>query len=192
MSFVEICWKGIYNPRAAFAALRDQTRPTYGLLAVSTRFVLTSLTTIFALRELGVRPFAPPSLTFLNAADYYSAELWFLPVFGLAIWQLMSAIAGSLLALSGQQVSFAKMLNLIGIGMLIPMPAVWAWDWTMIALGSYTVRVMALSHLLFQLWETCLQTVGLRVLFGTKLWVAAAIALLANSAYVLLAMLIVR
>lgn len=192
MSFIEVASRGFLRPRAAFRALGMQTRPMHGLLAVLTRFVVTSLTTISALHRLDVRPFAPSYLTCLDAADYYAAERYFMPLFGLASWLLMSAIAACLLAFGARRVDFARVLNVFGIGMLIPMPVVWAWDWAMIALGWYSVGVMAVSHLLFQLWETCLQTIGMHVVIGTRLPAAAAIALGANSVYILLAMLFVR
>src|SRR5215831_18289485 len=112
MRFLHIALRGLVDPRSTFIALRTQSSPLFGLLAVSTRFVLTSLTTIRALRALGVQPLYPSYLTLLDLTSYYAAESYFLPLFGLMIWLVMSAIAASLLAFSGENpVDFTKVLN---------------------------------------------------------------------------------
>jgi hypothetical protein len=192
VKIIRLCLKGMTDPRAAFGALRVEPSPIPGLLAVLIRFVLTSLTTVLALRQLNAQPFYPPSIAIADPARYYDAQVYFLPVFGIAIWQLMSAMIATLLALGGTKVDFSKVLNLVGVGMLIPMPVVWIWDWAMIAMGSYTMLVMAVSHTLFQLWETWLQAIGLRVVAGTTLPVACALALAANVVFILIAMIVVR
>jgi len=46
------------------------------------------------------------------------------------------------------------------MGLLIPMPVVWVWDWTMIAADWYHVTVRAVSHSLFALWGAMLFSIG--------------------------------
>ena len=71
---------------------------------------------------LGRQPFAPSSLGFLATNSYYRAQVFFLPLFGLGIWLLMSALAHVAPRLMGKESHFDLVLNMIGMGMLDPMP----------------------------------------------------------------------
>ncbi len=51
-----------------------------------------------------------------------------MPPFGFLIWVLMGAVSCLLVRLSRREGSFDSVLNVVGFGMLIPMPAVWVWD----------------------------------------------------------------
>jgi len=146
MSFMQVWLSGLVRPSRAFDELKTKPAPLWGLSAVLIRFIITSFTTILALHLLDREPFTPPNLTFLTTDNYYAAETAFLPVFGLAMWLLGSAVVHVILRLVGKQSDFDQILNIIGLGMLIPMPIVWLWDWTMIALNWYQMTVMAVSH----------------------------------------------
>jgi hypothetical protein len=85
-----------------------------------------------------------------------------------------------------------QILNVIGMGMLVPMPAVWLFDWTAIGLSFYTMMPMAISHSIFQLWEVAIEATGLHKLLGLRLSVAVTVAIVINVVYVLLAMTFIR
>ena len=65
--------------------------------------------------------------------QYYRAQVFFLPVFGLAEWLLSGGVVHLILRLAGVQSGFDWILNVIGWGLLTVMPAVWLLDWTSIA-----------------------------------------------------------
>lgn len=125
MNFLQVWLAGLSSPSRAFEELQSKPAPLWGLWAVLVRFTGTSLTTILALHLLGRVPFAPSSLTFLAAENYYAAEIFFLLLFGLAAWLMMSSITHVVLRLGGKASDFDRILNVVGVGMLTPMPAVW-------------------------------------------------------------------
>ncbi|MBM3240584.1 hypothetical protein FJZ31_30235 [Candidatus Poribacteria bacterium] len=122
MNFVQVWFLGIINPSRMFDELKSRPAPLWGFCAVLIRFVFTSLTTILALYLLGRVPFVPSNLAFLTTENYYSAEIFFLPIFGLVAWLLMSSSAHIVLRLAGKASDFDQILNIVGMGMLIPMP----------------------------------------------------------------------
>ncbi len=63
--------------------LRAKPAPLYGFVMVLIRFVVTSLTSLLALYLLDRVPFAPSRLTFLRNENYYRAEIFFLPLWGI-------------------------------------------------------------------------------------------------------------
>ncbi|MBI2830991.1 MAG: YIP1 family protein, partial [Chloroflexi bacterium] len=172
--------------------LKDKPAPIWGMRAVLIRFVVTSLTSILALYLSGRLPFAPSRLTFLPIEDYYKAEIFFLPLWGLGIWLLMGGIAHTVIRLFGKQSSFDDILNIIGMGMLVPMPVLWLFDWATIALDWYGLTVQAASHSLAQLWETGVQAVGFRKILGLSVFGAVIMAIIINAVYILLAMVFIR
>ena len=141
---------------------------------------------------LGRKPFEPSYLTFLPTERYYAAQVFFLPLFGLAVWLLMSGVVHVVLRLAAHESDFDQVLNIVGMGMLVPMPVVWLWDWSMILSNSFQMAVMAVSHSIFQLWEAWVEAIGLRRVLGLRALPAAGLALLANVLFVLLAMTFVR
>ena len=124
--------------------------------------------------------------------NYYSAEIFFLPVFGFAIWLLGSAIVHLVLRLSGKASDIDQVLNIVGMGMLIPMPVVWLWDWTMIALDWYQITVMATSHSVFALWGVMLYSIGFKRILGLRTFLAIGLALAITIVYIALAMIFIR
>jgi len=104
----------------------------------------------------------------------------------------MSAVVHVVLRLAAQKSDFDQVLNIVGMGMLIPMPVVWLWDWTMIVSNSFQMAVMAISHSVFQLWEAWIEAVGLRRILGLRALPAAGLALLVNVLFALLTMTFVE
>jgi len=94
--------------------------------------------------------------------------------------------------LTGKVSNFDKILNIVGMGMLIPMPIVWLWDWTTIALNWYQMTVMAATHSVFALWGVILYSVGLKKILGLRTLLAIGLALAITGVYVSLAMVFIR
>ncbi|MBN2553434.1 MAG: YIP1 family protein [Spirochaetales bacterium] len=161
MSFLRIWFQGLYNPAAAFRRLQPRPAPYWGLWAVLLRFVITAVTSILALRLLDRTPFHPSYLTFLATDRYYTAEIFFLPLYGLGCWLLASALVHLILRGMGKDSDFDWILNVVGFGLLIPMPATWLVDWISIALDIYGRSFTPLIHSLISLWEIALITIGL-------------------------------
>lgn len=192
MTFLRIWLLGLTKPSRMFDELRQKPAPFWGLWAVLIRFIVTSLTTTLALYLLGRLPFAPSRLTFLPVEDYYRAQILFLPLWGLGIWLLMASMAHVFIRLARKRSNFDQILNVIGMGMLVPMPAVWLFDWTAIGSSFYTMMPMAISHSVFQLWEVGIEATGLNKLLGLRLPVAVTVPIVINVVYVLLAMTFIR
>lgn len=192
MNFVQVWLLGIINPSRAFEELKGKPAPIWGLWAVVIRFVVTSLTTTLTLYLLGRVPFVPSRLTFLATENYYAAEIFFLPMFVLALWLLGSAIVHLILRLDGKISDYDQILNIVGMGMLIPMPVVWLWDWTMIALDWYQMTVMAVSHSAFALWGVILYSIGFKKILELRILLAIGLALAITFVYISLAMIFIR
>ena len=192
MNLGQVWLLGLINPPRAFEELKSKPAPMWGLWAVLIRFVATSLTTTLALYLLGRLPFEPSRLTFLATEEYYAAEIFFLPLFGLAVWLLAGAVVHVILRLAARVTNFDKILNVIGMGMLIPMPVVWLWDWIAIALNWYQLAVMAVSHSVFALWGVILYSVGFKKILGLRTLPAIGLALVITGIYISLASLFIR
>ncbi len=192
MTFLQVSLSGLINPSRAFDELKSKPAPMWGFWAVLIRFAATSLTTTLALHLLGRMPFEPSRLTFLTMENYYAAEVFFLPVFGLAVWLLGSAIVHLVLRLARKASDFDKILNIIDMGMLIPMPVVLIWDWTMIAINWYQMTVIAISHSFFALWGVILYSIGFKRILGLRPLFAIGLALVITVVYISLAMVFVR
>ena len=192
MTFLQVWLSGLINPSRAFDEPKSKPAPMWGFWAVLIRWAVTSLTTTLALYLLGRMPFEPSYLTFLTTENYYAAEVFFLPVFGLAVWLLGSAIVHLVLRLARKTSDFDQILNILGMGMLIPTPVVWIWDWTMIALNWYQMTVMAISHSFFTLWGVILYSIGFKRILGLRALVAIGLALVITVVYISLAMIFVR
>jgi hypothetical protein len=108
------------------------------------------------------------------------------------VWLLGSASVYLVLRLARQTSDFDQILNILGMGMLIPMPVVLVWDWTMIALNRYQMIVMAISHSLFALWGVILYSIGFKRILGLRALVAIGLAVVVAVVYILLAMVFIR
>jgi hypothetical protein len=173
-------------------ALHGMPRPLYGLVAVLLRFIGTSLTTVLFLHILGRLPFAPSELVRLPIEKYYSAEVWFLPAWGIGIWLLMASVSHLILRVFKAESDFDHILNIIGIGMLVPMPLLWIWDWTAIILGIYAMNVMAVTHTIAQLWEATIESICFIRVLRIRPIASVATAVLINGVYVALAIVFIR
>jgi hypothetical protein len=192
MNFVRIWLSGVIHPTRSFDELKDKPAPQWGLLAVLIRFVMTALIELFPLYLLGRQPFAPSYLTFLSTKDYYQAEIFFLPLFGVALWLFMSGLAHVLLRIAGKGSDMDRILNIVGLGMLIPMPVLWACDIIMIALNIFVLPWSAISHATVQVWEASLEALGFWRLLRLRILPAIALALVINALYIGLAMIFAR
>lgn len=185
-------FNGVTKPSRMIKELSGKPAPYYGLLLVLIRFIVTSLTSILALYLLKRLPFTSSNLAFLTVENYYRAELFFLPVWGVAIWILMGGIAHVIIRLIGKESNFDYILNIVGMGMIIPMPFLWLWDWASIALNQYQMINQAVSHSIAQVWEAGIQALGFKKLIGIGTPMAIGLAVLINVTYVLLATIFIR
>lgn len=190
--FGRLWLSGLRSPRAGFDAIGTMPGARLGATAVLVRFAITALTEMLPLARLRRRPFSTPRLVLGRSAVYDARDITLLPVFGFAVWGLMSAVAHASLRLLGRPARFGQVLNVIGMGMLIPMPVLWAWDWLAIARNAWQPVPMAISHALVELWEAALFAVGLKRLFGVRPALAAVVGLLLGGVYVLAARLVIR
>jgi hypothetical protein len=104
----------------------------------------------------------------------------------------MASVAHLFIRLAGKGTSFDQTLNVMGMGMLVPMPAVWIFDWAAIGFSFYTMMPMAISHSVFQFWEVVIEAIGFNRLLGLRLRFGVTVAIVINAVYVLLAMTFIR
>jgi len=181
LSFIRLWWAAISKPLKMIEELAKKPAPLSGFLMVLTRFIITSATSLLALYLLHRLPFAPSRLTFLPIEKYYGAEIFFLPVWGIGMWLLMAALVHLLIRLARRTSNYDQILNIIGMGMLTPMPFLWLWDWAAVGMNIYSVTAQAISHSIAQLWETSIQTIGFKTILGLRLPAAVILALAANA-----------
>jgi hypothetical protein len=198
-SFARVWGTGIVAPSRAFDQLRGKPVLSWGLSAVAIRFVVTSLSETVPLHALGRAPFTPSRLPFLPTRKYYAAQRFFLPAYGLATWLLMSALGyGGARWWQRQRMQETRpaqlgdLLNIVGMGMLIPMPVLWPWDWIMIATNRFRLPEMAVSHALVELWEALLFAVGFRRILGLSKAPALVLGLALGALYSTLSAIVVR
>ena len=193
MNFIQVWLLGLVNPSRAFDEVRKKPAPLWGFWAILVRYVVTALTTTLALHLLGRTPFVPSYLTFLPTENYFTAEIFFMPVFGLAVWLLGSAVVHLCLRLAGRPSGFDWILNVIGFALLIVMPVVWLLDWLSVALNVYAAGVIPVIHVLLSLWEVALIGIGLTKLEGLHVLPACLLGLIfIGGVYIPLAILFVR
>ena len=190
--FVRVWGTGLRHPSRALDEVAHKPAPWWGLAAVTVRFGITSLTTVELLRRKRRSPFWRSYLPFLPAERYYAAERFFLPAFGLGAWLAMGGLAHGVLHRSGKPASFARVLNLVGMGMLIPMPPLWIWDWSMIALDRDHLPEMAVSHTVVEAWEAAIFAVGFHRVMGLPWGRALALGHGLGGLYIALANPVVR
>ena len=176
--------RGLVDPAAVMRALPGAGWPKAGLVAVVTRFTIQDLVQTLPLALLGRRPFIPAKLP-IRPEHHYRAQLVVLPVFGMGQWLLMGATAHGLLRLTGQRSDLGRVLDVIGMGMLIPMPPLWACDVALIAADRFRLPELAIVNPTVQLWETALFVIGLRTVLGVPWRRAMPAGLAASVVYVL-------
>ena len=172
-------------------ALPGAGGPRLGLRAVLTRFVVTDLIETLPQALLGRRPFTPTRLP-IPSQRHYRIQLLYLPAFGVGVWLLMGGAAHGLLRLSGHDADLGRVLDVVGVGMLVPMPPLWAADVVMLATNTFRLPGLAVTHAVVQAWETALFGVGLHTVLGVP-WAPAILAgLAASGIYVVLGARMVR
>jgi hypothetical protein len=193
LDFLKIWFMGIVSPSVSFAELQKKPAPVWGFWAIIVRFVVTSLTSVLALRLLDRKPFVPSYLTFLPTERYYDTEVFFLPVFGLGGWLLGSAVVHLILRLAQKESDFDWILNVVGWSLLVVMPVVWLVDWLAIALNMYGAGFTPVLHALVSVWEVALMGIGLNKMKGIGFWPACLLGLVAKGGiYIPLAIIFVR
>lgn len=191
-AFARLWGTGLVRPGRAFDDLARKPAPWWGLAAVALRYSITTLTETVPLHHRGRVPFTRPYLPFLPTERYYAAQRFFLPVFGLGTWLAMSAVGHGALRAMARPAPFAQVLNIVGLGMLIPMPPLWLWDWSMIALDRFRLPEMAVSHTLAEGWEVGLFAIGFHQMLGVSSARALGLGLALGGQYIALATLVVR
>lgn len=186
MGFMRTWFTGLVHPAKAMDSLKSRPGPFWGLRAVLIRFIGTSLFVALPLALLDRMPFQPSYLTFIGEQVYYRALVLFFPVFGLVTWLLMSSTGHLLLRLADQDADFDRLANVVGMSMLIPIPVILVWDFVMVVSGLYGLVTMAVSHVLFQIWETVLGVIGLRRVLGIESGISIAVAIAINLVYVMM------
>jgi hypothetical protein len=192
MNLFRLWLDGILRPLRMASRLSEAPAPQVGLAAVLIRFVTTSATSLLALYLLSRLPFAPSELVELPIEKYYLVEMFFLPLWGLAIWILMGSVVYLSLRFSSAKCDFDKILNIFGLGMLVPMPFLWLWDWSAIALNIYTITNQAITHSIAQIWEAAIEIVCFLKVLRLRPVSSIALVVIANAIYIALAMHFIR
>jgi hypothetical protein len=159
--------RGLAHPAAVMRALPDAGWPRAGMVAVVTRFTVQDLVETLPLALLGRRPFISAKLP-IRPERYYRAQLVFLPVFGMGQWLLMGSAVHGLLRLTGGRSDLSRVLDVLGVGMLIPMPPLWVCDAALIAADRFRLPELAFVNPTVQLWETALFGIGLHTVLGVS------------------------
>ena len=162
----------ITKPKKAFSKLGEKPAPMWGLIAILIRFIGTSLTSILALYLIGFRPFVASYLNILSEENYYLAEIFFLPIFGIGAWLLSSALVHLILRIFRQESQIDWIMNVIGVSLLGVMPVVWLLDWSGIAFGFYGATFTIPIHASISFWEVGLMAVGFKRMKNIN-WIGA-------------------
>lgn len=174
----------LVDPVAVMRALPDAGWPRLGLVAVVTRFTVQDLVQTLPLALLGRRPFIPAKLP-VRPEHHYRAQLVFLPVVGMGLWLLMGGTAHALLRLTDERSDLGRVLDVIGVAMVIPMPPLWVCDMALIAADRFRLPELAVVNPTVQLWETALFGIGLHTALGVPWRHAMPAGLAASAVYVL-------
>jgi hypothetical protein len=142
-------------------ALRELHGAGPGLRAVLIRFTVTDALETLPLALLGRLPFRPTRLP-VPAERHYPVQSVLLPAYGLAVWLLMGSAGHLTLRLAGRTSRLDAVLNVVGLGMLVPMPPLWAADVALVAADRFRLPELGVTHLVAELWEVALFAVGLR------------------------------
>ena len=160
--FLSLWFLAMIRPREAYDRLFEVPAPKWGLYSTLIRFMGTGITSILTLHLLNRRPFVPPYITFLTEANYYKAEIFFLPLFGIAVWLLSSALIHLILRLSRVDSYIDWIMNVIGFSLLVVMPVVWLVDWVTIAMDVYGANFTIPIHTAVSIWEVVLMAIGFK------------------------------
>jgi hypothetical protein len=190
--FVRVWLTGYVNPARMVEALARKPAPHWGLYGQLGRAALDSLALYLPLALLGREPSTPSYLSFLPTVGYYAASVFFMPVFLLAQWLLLSVTVHGVLRLAGRRGDVDQILNVTGMAALVVGTALVVWDWGYILLGGQDPVFLGISHLVLDVWAIVITAIGFRRLLGVPTWLGLLLNLLWMALGVPLAMLLVR
>ncbi|QNN54340.1 hypothetical protein [Nocardioides mesophilus] len=172
------------HPVTVMGSLPSNGPPRLGLKAVTIRFAIQDLAQTLPLALLDRRPFTPSRLP-IHPEHHYRAQLFLLPLFGWAEWLLMGGAGYAVLRLSGERADISRVLDVIGLGMLIPMPPLWLADGALIAADRFDLPELGFVNVPVQLWETTLFAIGLHTALDVPWRRAVPAGLAVSAVYVL-------
>lgn len=176
-------FRGLTHPGAVMRALPDMGKPKIGLQAAAARFALQDLLVTLPLALLRRKPFSPSRLP-VRPEQHYRTQLVLLPLFGTGQWLLMGVAAQGLLRLAGERTELNRVLDVIGLGMLIPMPPLWLCDISLIVSNRFRLPELAFLNPTVQMWETALFVLGLHTALGVPWRRAVPAGFAASAVYV--------
>jgi hypothetical protein len=172
MTFFQVWLAGYYSPSRVVEGLRTKPAPQWGVYAQLIRALLDSLCLYLPLYLMGRQPSTPSALTFLPTESYYLASVFFVPVFIVGQWALLSAVLHLILRLCGRPSDIDQILNITGMAGLIVGAVLVAWDWVWIAMGWQSDVLLGVSHLVLVIWAMAITVVGFRRILGLPIWLA--------------------
>lgn len=179
------------HPRQVMRELRDVDGIAPGLRAVLIRFLVTDVVETVPLALLGRLPFRSSRLP-VAPARHYRAQAVVLPLLGPLLWLLMGSAGHLALRVAGRKSRLDRVLNVVGLGMLVPMPLLWAADVGLIAVDRFRLPELAVTHPAVELWETALFAVGLHETLDVPPRPAAAVGLGMGALYVAVVSPVIR
>ncbi|UCB44791.1 MAG: hypothetical protein JSV25_11295 [Spirochaetota bacterium] len=191
--FLNLWFLAMIHPREAYKSLSEVPAPKWGFYSTLVRFIGTAVTSILALYLLNKTPFIQSYVTFLDETNYYTAEIFFLPFFGIVAWLLSSGLIHLILRLFRIDSSIDWIMNVIGFSLLVVMPVVWLVDWATIAIDVYGATFTIPIHTAVSVWEVTLMAVGFRRIERVSWFSAALLGLIVKGGvYIPLAAIFVR
>jgi hypothetical protein len=172
MNFFQLWLAGYYSPARVVDELKTKPAPHWGFYAQLTRALLDSLLLYLPLAILGREPSTPSYLTFLPAERYFLASVFFVPVFLLAHWIMLSGVLHLILRLSGRPGHIDQILNITGFAALVVGAFLILWDWVWIAMGWHSDVLLGISHLVLVIWAVVITALGFRRILGLPWWLA--------------------
>jgi hypothetical protein len=192
MTFLQVWLTGYFNPSRMVEALAKKPAPHWGFYGQLCRAIIDSLLLYLPLALMGWKPSTPSYLILLPGDAYYAASVFFMPVFLLAQWLLLSVVVHGILRLSGWRSDVDQILNVTGMAALVVGAFLVLWDWGYILLGGRDPVFLGVSHLVLDIWAVVITVIGFRRLLG----IPTGLAILLNLLWLLLglplAMLFVR
>ncbi len=172
MGFFAAWLAGYSSPRRYLRLLEAAPAPWWGLCATLLRGALDSLLLYLPLALMGREPSTPSALSFVPTSGYYAFSVFFMPVYFLLLWLLLSALVHLILRLSGREGAIDQVLNVTGMAGLVVGAFLVPWDWIWVALGAGGPAALGISHLVASLWAVALTTPAFRRLLGLPVWLA--------------------
>ena len=194
MSFIRLWVTGYLHPGRAFEALREKPAPLWGLVAVLLRGAILALLWFLPRARMGLQPSMPSGLAAIPTETYYWSSLWLFPVFELAKWLLLGAVAHLILRLAGKPNDYDAILNVTGVAAIIIEPVLLAWDWIAFAAGwGESAVFMGLSHAVIAWpWGLALAAIGFKKVLGLPARITVPLMLLIDLLFLPLAATFLR